>query len=171
MRPTSWETWPVTGDAVINGKPGLLLIVEKYLWANTLEATRGVEDALKAQKRFAGVAIDPIEFSGRPTYRSRVRNLKSALLLGCALVAVIIAAFLVRAANRLISLLAIPCRLWPASWCCTTPVPRSTAMILGRLRRCHRRRGRRCDYRRREHRPAAARMPQKRHQNRLPESF
>ena len=29
--------------AVATGKPGLLLIIEKYPWANTLEATRGVD--------------------------------------------------------------------------------------------------------------------------------
>ncbi len=41
------HTWPLIGDAVINGKTGLLLIVEKYPWANTLEPRAGVEDALK----------------------------------------------------------------------------------------------------------------------------
>src|SRR5262245_7507048 len=28
------ETWPLIGDAVVNGGPGLLMIVEKYPWAN-----------------------------------------------------------------------------------------------------------------------------------------
>ena len=35
------------GDAVIDGGPGLMLIVEKLPWGNTLEVTRGVEEALK----------------------------------------------------------------------------------------------------------------------------
>ncbi len=34
---------PLFGDAVINDGPGLLLVVEKFPWANTLEVTRGVE--------------------------------------------------------------------------------------------------------------------------------
>ena len=37
---------PLIGDAVINDGPGLMLVVEKFPWANTLELTRGVEDAL-----------------------------------------------------------------------------------------------------------------------------
>jgi multidrug efflux pump subunit AcrB len=39
-------TWPLIGDAVINDGPGLMLVVEKYPWANTLELTQGVEQAL-----------------------------------------------------------------------------------------------------------------------------
>ena len=34
------------GDAVINDGPGLMLIVEKLPWANTLDVTRGVEEAI-----------------------------------------------------------------------------------------------------------------------------
>ena len=41
-----WEQPPLIGDAVINDGPGLMLIVEKFPWANTLEVTRGVEAAL-----------------------------------------------------------------------------------------------------------------------------
>ena len=41
-----WDTWPLFGDAVINGGPGLMLIVEKLPWANTLDVTRGVEEAI-----------------------------------------------------------------------------------------------------------------------------
>src|SRR3990172_421 len=36
-----WDTWPLIGDAVINDGPGLMLIVEKLPWANTLEVSRG----------------------------------------------------------------------------------------------------------------------------------
>jgi Cu/Ag efflux pump CusA len=37
---------PPIGDAIINSRPGLLLIVEKQPWANTLDVTRGVEAAM-----------------------------------------------------------------------------------------------------------------------------
>ena len=39
---------PPIGDAVVNGRPGLMLIVEKQPWGNTLAITRGVETALAA---------------------------------------------------------------------------------------------------------------------------
>ena len=49
----------LNGDAVINDGPGLMLIVEKLPWANTLEVTRGVEDALaELEPGLPGIAID-----------------------------------------------------------------------------------------------------------------
>ncbi|MEZ6050388.1 MAG: efflux RND transporter permease subunit [Planctomycetaceae bacterium] len=37
---------PPIGDAIINDVPGIMLIVEKQPWANTLEVTRNVEAAM-----------------------------------------------------------------------------------------------------------------------------
>jgi Cu/Ag efflux pump CusA len=39
---------PLIGDAVVNGGPGLIMVVEKFPGANTAEVTKGVEDALEA---------------------------------------------------------------------------------------------------------------------------
>ena len=51
------------GDAVINDGPGLMLIVEKLPWGNTLEVTRGVEEALKElQPGLTGIEVDPTFF-------------------------------------------------------------------------------------------------------------
>ena len=41
---------PLFGDAVVNDGPGLLLVVEKFPWANTLDVTRGVEQAIEEMK-------------------------------------------------------------------------------------------------------------------------
>ena len=41
---------PLIGDAIVNGHPGLLLVVEKFPWGNTLEITRGIDEALAALK-------------------------------------------------------------------------------------------------------------------------
>ena len=61
---------PLIGDAVVDGGKGLLLVVEKYQGANTLEVTKGVEDALKDLKPgLPGVSIDQHIF--RPSSRSR----------------------------------------------------------------------------------------------------
>ncbi len=43
----AWGPQGMVGDAVINDGPGLMLIVEKYPWGNTLEVTRAVEAALE----------------------------------------------------------------------------------------------------------------------------
>ena len=50
---------PLIGDAVINDGPGLMLIVEKLPWGNTLEVTRGVEAALEELRPgLPGIEID-----------------------------------------------------------------------------------------------------------------
>ena len=55
---------PPIGDAIINDGPGLLLIVEKQPWGNTLAVTRGVEEALRLMgPGLAGVEIDPAIFA------------------------------------------------------------------------------------------------------------
>ena len=51
---------PPIGDAIINNVPGLLLIVEKQLGANTLDVTRGVDAALESLKPALG------DVAGRP---------------------------------------------------------------------------------------------------------
>src|SRR6266508_1893402 len=54
---------PLAGDAVINDGPGLMLIVEKLPWANTLDVTRGVEQALRElQPGLPGIDVDPTIF-------------------------------------------------------------------------------------------------------------
>ena len=59
------------GDAVINDGPGLMLIVEKFPWGNTLAVTRGVEAALEAMKPgLPGVEIDTTIFRRPPSSRT-----------------------------------------------------------------------------------------------------
>ena len=83
------------GDAVINGGPGLMLIVEKQLGANTLSVTRGVEEALEQMRpALAGVAVDSTIFRPATFIEMSLRNLSRALLLGCALVILVLMVFL-----------------------------------------------------------------------------
>ena len=54
---------PPIGDAVINSGPGLLLIVEKQPWGNTLDVTHHVEEVLdELRPGLKGVEIDPTIF-------------------------------------------------------------------------------------------------------------
>ena len=67
---------PLIGDAVVDGGDGLLLIVEKFPWANTLEVTRGVEEALKALRPgLAGVTIDSTIFRPATFIELSIENL------------------------------------------------------------------------------------------------
>ena len=100
------------GDAVINDGPGLMLIVEKFPWGNTLEVTRGVESALAAMKPgLPGVEIDTKIFRPATFIEDSINNLTHALLLGCILVIGILVAFLYDLRAALIAVVAIPLSL------------------------------------------------------------
>jgi CzcA family heavy metal efflux pump len=103
---------PLIGDAVINDGPGLMLIVEKLPWGNTLDVTEGVEKALRElQPGLAGVTVDTTIFRPATFIEVALDNLTNALLLGCLLVVLVLAFFLFAWRTALISLLAIPLSL------------------------------------------------------------
>ncbi|HSV68273.1 MAG TPA: efflux RND transporter permease subunit [Mycobacteriales bacterium] len=103
---------PLIGDAVINDGPGLLLVVEKLPWANTIELTRGVEEAIKAlQPGLPGVQFNTKIFQQARFIDTAIHNLRQALLLGFLLVVVILVAFLFEWRVALISLVTIPLAL------------------------------------------------------------
>jgi len=107
-----WDTWPMIGDAVMNGGPGLMMIVEKLPWANTLDVTRGVDEALAALKPgLSGIEIDAQIFRPATFIELALKNLTTALLIGCLLVIVVLGAFLFEWRAALISVVAIPLSL------------------------------------------------------------
>ncbi len=86
---------PPIGDAIINDVPGILLIVEKQPWANTLEVTRGVEEAMRQlEPALPGVQIDTRIFRPATFIERALENLTHSLVLGCVLVVVVLALFL-----------------------------------------------------------------------------
>jgi CzcA family heavy metal efflux pump len=103
------------GDAVINDGPGLMLIVEKFPWGNTLAVTRGVEQALEAMKPgLPGVEIDTAIFRPATFVEDSIDNLSRALLLGCVLVVAIIFIFLYELRTAIVCIIAIPLSLLAA---------------------------------------------------------
>src|SRR5262245_17063838 len=112
------------GDAVISagrdtpdgrkrvGEPGLLLIVEKQPWGNTLEVTHKVEAALDALRPgLKELDIDPTIFRPATFIERSLYNLSHAMAVGCALVVIILFAFLFDWRTAVISLTAIPLSL------------------------------------------------------------
>lgn len=100
------------GDAVINDKPGLLLIVEKQPQGNTLNVTRNVEAALNGLKPgLKELEIDSTIFRPATFIESAIGNLSKALLVGCLLVVVVLSLFLFDWRTAFISLTAIPLSL------------------------------------------------------------
>ncbi|GAB13742.1 putative transporter [Arthrobacter globiformis NBRC 12137] len=107
---------PLIGDAVINQGEGLMLIVEKLPWGNTLEVTRGVEAALEQMEPgLSGITIDTEIFRPATFIEESLNNLSRALMLGCILVILVLGAFLFQWRTALISLIAIPLSLVTAA--------------------------------------------------------
>ena len=103
---------PLVGDAVINDGPGLMLIVEKFPWANTVDVTDGVEAAIdELRPGLSGIDIDTSIFRPATFIELAIDNLTLALLIGCLLVILIIGAFLFEWRTALISVIAIPVSL------------------------------------------------------------
>jgi len=108
---------PKFGDAIINGKPGVLITTASQYGANTLEVTRAVEAALENLKpAFAAEGIEYTPALHRPAtfIEIALRNMKTSLLLGAVLVAVVLILFLLDLRTALISFTAIPLSLLAA---------------------------------------------------------
>jgi CzcA family heavy metal efflux pump len=99
---------PLIGDAVHGDGQGLLLVVEKFPGANTLEVTQGVEDALAALgPGLAGVDIDSSLYRPATFLETAVDNLTTALLIGALLLLLVLGLFLFNWRTALISVLAV----------------------------------------------------------------
>ena len=102
-------TWPMIGDAVVNDGPGLLLIVEKFPWANTVAVTEGVEAALDEMRSgLSGIEIDTTIFRPATFVEVALKNLLESLLIGAVLVVIVLVLFLWDWRIALISATIIP---------------------------------------------------------------
>src|SRR5260221_6289223 len=107
-----WDHQPLIGDAVINNDPGLLLIVEKFPWGNTLDVTRGIDKALAEMRPgLPGVQIDSTIFRSANFIDLAINDLTRSLLISCLLVMLVLRAFLFEWRTVLISMVAIPLSL------------------------------------------------------------
>jgi CzcA family heavy metal efflux pump len=107
-----WEHQPLIGDAVVNDKQGVLLIVEKFPWANTLEVTQGLDKALDEMRPgLPGIQIESNIFRPASFIHMAIGNLTNALLISCLLVVLVLVAFLFEWRTALISMVAIPLSL------------------------------------------------------------
>ena len=103
---------PLIGDAVVNDGDGLLLVVEKFPGANTLDVTKGVEGALAdLAPGLGGMKPDTSIFRPATFIEKAVDDAQLAIIIAAAFAALIIAAFLFQARALLITLFTIPLSL------------------------------------------------------------
>jgi CzcA family heavy metal efflux pump len=103
---------PLIGDAVVNDAPSLMLVVEKFPGANTLEVTRGVEEALdQLRPGLSGITIDTSLYRPASFIETATHNLTLALVVGLVLVVLLIGLFLFDWRAALIGLVTVPLSL------------------------------------------------------------
>jgi CzcA family heavy metal efflux pump len=105
------------GDAVVQGRPGVLLAISGQYGANTLEATHAVEAALAEELprlKARGVEIYPALHRPASFIETALRNLSRTLAIGAFLIAIVLYAFLRDWRSALIAFMAIPLSLLAA---------------------------------------------------------
>jgi CzcA family heavy metal efflux pump len=105
---------PRFGDALVQGESGVLLTLSSAYGTNTMEVTRGLEDALaELADTFAREDVTVYPRLHRPAsfVEAALGNLGEALLLGALLVVVVLLTFLHNPRAALVSLTAIPLSL------------------------------------------------------------
>jgi CzcA family heavy metal efflux pump len=108
---------PLIGDATAGSGPSLLLLIQKFPGASTVEVTRGVEEALEDMAPgLSGITIDTGLYRPASFIETAERNLSLALLIGLVLMVALIGGFLLDWRAALIALVTIPLSLVTAAY-------------------------------------------------------
>ena len=100
---------PLIGDAIVDGRPGLLLVVQRFPGTNLLTVTRTVEHALdEMQPGLRGIEFDTGVYRPASYVESSIDTLHLALWIGFGLLAATLAAFFFRLRAALVALVVIP---------------------------------------------------------------
>jgi len=107
---------PLIGDALTDNGPGLLLVVEKFPNASTLDVTRQVESAIDEMRPgLSGLDFDTTAYRRASYIEKSIDNLALALIIGALLGVLLIGALFFRLRTALIAIAAIPLPLVAAA--------------------------------------------------------
>jgi Cu/Ag efflux pump CusA len=127
---------PRVGDALIAGKPGILIETSTQFGANTLEVTRALEerlDALAPALAKQGVQYHPALLRPASFIESAIDKLRNSLLIGAVLVVALLLITLRDWRGALVSFSAIPLALLTAVWILQASGLSLNTMTLGGL--------------------------------------
>jgi HME family heavy-metal exporter len=98
------------GDAGYNGKPAVIISIQKQPGADTVDLTRRIEQALVDIQRTlpAGLSATNVQFRQATFIETSIKNVERVLLEAAAVVAAILFVFLMNTRATLVSLTAIP---------------------------------------------------------------
>ncbi|MCB5275442.1 Cobalt-zinc-cadmium resistance protein CzcA [Arthrobacter sp. SO5] len=107
---------PLIGDALLSKEAELLLVIEKFPETNTMDVTKGVDEALRSlQPGLPGVKIDTAVYRQASFIQEEVGTLGIALLITLVLIVTMFGAFFRSWRTALISLITIPVSLGAAA--------------------------------------------------------
>ncbi|ESQ14078.1 MAG: hypothetical protein N838_13035, partial [Thiohalocapsa sp. PB-PSB1] len=85
---------PLIGDAIVGGDTGIMLVIEKFPWANTLEVTANIEQALDdLRPGLSGIDIDTEIFSPATFIERALGNVATAAVIGLVLLVAVLFVF------------------------------------------------------------------------------
>jgi len=114
----AWGAEPRLGSGLIQGEPGVILVVQSQLHSSLLDVTTGVEEALdQLEPNLKGEGLELHRDLFRPAdfIHRAVRSMAGSLVLGSVLVTLVLVFFLRHARLAMISLTAIPLSLLAAA--------------------------------------------------------
>ncbi|AXJ11709.1 transporter [Arthrobacter sp. PM3] len=112
----STDHQPLIGDALLGKDAELLLVIEKFPETNTMDVTRGVDEALHAlQPGLPGVTIDTSVYRQASFIQEEIGTLGIALLVTLLLIVAMFGGFFRSWRTALISLITIPVSLTAAA--------------------------------------------------------
>ena len=122
---------PLIGDGIINGAPGLMLVIEKLPGANTIEVTEGVERALEAlAPGLPDVKVSPAIYRPATFIQTSVDNISRWLMLAAALAAIAVLVLLRDVRAAVICVVSAALSLLAAWYALTLSGYSTNAMIL-----------------------------------------
>ena len=108
---------PLIGDASLDGAPGLMLVVERFPGANTVEVTRQVDEALEAMAPgLTGIEVDSHVFRPASYLTTALHDLGLAGLLAALLLVGTVSALALSWRAAIIPVVAVPLSLVSAAW-------------------------------------------------------
>lgn len=97
------------GDAGYNGKPAVIISVQKQPAADTVALTRTIEEALnEVQRTLPAVSVTNVQFRQATFIETSISNVRRVLIEAAVVVAAVLFLFLMNARATFISLTAIP---------------------------------------------------------------
>jgi len=107
---------PLIGDAVRNSAPSLLLVIEKFPGANTLQVTRDIEAAMASMEPgLKGVTVDTTGYRPATFIETALRNIGWVALAGFALL-ILVLGLVASWRTALIGLITVPVALMLAAY-------------------------------------------------------